>query len=142
MKKYNMKINGEKYQAKLKKYKTDQVIVEVNGIDYEIELEKEHRRKTDLVRSEKTRPTINVVKAAPKPTSAGSSSITAPIPGLVLKILVNVGDNVSVGDPVLILEAMKMESEITATTTGKVSKIVVKEGSTVQEGEILLEVGA
>lgn len=141
MKKYKMKINGEKYEAKIKKYKADQVIVEVNGIDYEIDLEKAHRRKSDIIRSERTQPALNVVKQPSKPVTTSAGTVLAPIPGLVLRILVNEGDSVNMGDPVLILEAMKMESEITSTASGKVNKISVKEGSSVQEGEVLVEVG-
>ncbi|MBT3754654.1 MAG: biotin/lipoyl-binding protein [Candidatus Cloacimonetes bacterium] len=142
MKTYKMKINGEKYDAKIKKYKSDQVIVEVNGIDYEIELETTDRRKTEIVRSEKIRPTIDVVKTPSKPIAASAGSVLAPIPGLILRILVKEGDSVNAGDPVLILEAMKMESEITSTVTGVVKNISVKEGTSVQEGETLIEVGA
>ena len=142
MKTYKMKINGEKYDAKIKKYKSDQVIVEVNGIDYEIELETTDRRKTEIVRSEKIRPTIDVVKTPSKPVAASAGSVLAPIPGLILRILVKEGDSVNAGDPVLILEAMKMESEITSTVTGVVKNISVKEVTSVQEGETLIEVGA
>jgi len=142
MKTYKMKINGEKYDAKIKKYKSDQVIVEVNGIDYEIELETTDRRKTEIVRSEKIRPTIDVVKTPSKPVAASAGSVLAPIPGLILRILVKEGDSVNAGDPVLILEAMKMESEITSTIAGVVNNISVKEGTSVQEGEALIEVGA
>jgi glutaconyl-CoA/methylmalonyl-CoA decarboxylase subunit gamma len=142
MKTYKMKINGEKYDAKIKKYKSDQVIVEVNGIDYEIELETTDRRKTEIVRSEKIRPTIDVVKTPSKPIAASAGSVLAPIPGLILRILVKEGDSVNAGDPVLILEAMKMESEITSTIAGVVNNISVKEGTSVQEGEALIEVGA
>ena len=142
MKTYKMKINGEKYDARIKKYKSDQVIVEVNGIDYEIELEKTDRRKTEIVRSEKTKPALEVVKTSSKPVAASAGSVLAPIPGLVLRILVKEGDSITAGETVLILEAMKMESEITSAITGIISKIHVKEGDSVQEGEILIEVGA
>ena len=142
MKTYKMKINGEKYDARIKKYTSDQVIVEVNGIDYEIELEKTDRRKTEIVRSPKTKPALEVVKISSKPVAASAGSVLAPIPGLVLRILVKEGDGITAGETVLILEAMKMESEITSATTGIISKIHVKEGASVQEGEILIEVGA
>ncbi len=142
MKKYKMKINGEKYDAKIKKYKSDQVIVEVNGIDYEIELERDNRRKTEIVRSKKTQPALDVVKTPSKPVVASAGSVLAPIPGLVLRLLVKEGDSVNAGDPVLILEAMKMESEIASTATGIINKINAKEGASVQEGEVLIEVGA
>jgi len=142
MKTYKMNINGEKYDARIKKYKSDQVIVEVNGIDYEINLEHLERRKKEIVRSEKTQPVLEVVKTSPKPAVTAAGSIVAPIPGLVLRFLVKEGDSVKAGDPVLILEAMKMESEIASTATGVVKKINVKEGTSVQEGEALIEIGA
>jgi len=142
MKTYKMKINGEKYDARIKKYKNFQVVVEVNGIDYEIELEKTDRRKTEIVRSEKTRPTLDVVKTPSKPIVTSAGSVLAPIPGLVLRILVKEGDSVKAGDTVLILEAMKMESEIASTATGIIKTINVKEGASVHEGETLIEVGA
>ena len=142
MKKYKMKINGEKYEARIKKYKSDQVIVEVNGIDYEIELERDNLRKTEMVRSKKTQLALNVVKTPSKPVVASAGSVLAPIPGLVLRLLVEEGDSVNACDPVLILEAMKMESEIASTATGIINKINAKEGASVQEGEVLIEVGA
>ena len=142
MKTYKMIINGEKYDARIKKYKSDQVIVEVNGIDYEIELERTNRRKTEIIRSPKMQPTINVTKTSSKPIITSVGSVLAPIPGLVLRLLVKEGDKVNVGDTVLILEAMKMESEIASTATGTINKINVKEGVSVQEGEVLIEVGA
>jgi 3-methylcrotonyl-CoA carboxylase alpha subunit len=61
-------------------------------------------------------------------------SMSAPMPGIVLKILVNVGDEVTKGAPLLILEAMKMEHQITAPRDGKVSSINCKEGEMVQPG--------
>lgn len=142
MKTYKMKINGENYDAKIKKYKSDLVIVEVNGIDYEINLEQPDQRKKDFVRSTKTKPALEVAKTPSKPVAASPGSVVAPIPGLVLRFLVEVGDQVNIGDPVLILEAMKMESEITSTAAGVVKKLIVKEGASVQEGEALIEVGA
>ena len=142
MKTYKMKINGEKYDARIKKYKSDQVIVEVNGIDYEIELEKTNQRKTEIVRSKKIQPVLDVAKIPSKPVVVAAGSVLAPIPGLVLRLLVKEGDSVNAGDPVLILEAMKMESEIASTATGVISKVSVKEGASVQEGEVLIEVGA
>jgi pyruvate carboxylase len=66
--------------------------------------------------------------------------VVAPIPGLVLKVLVKEGDVVKQDQPVIMLEAMKMESEITSTVTGTIKKIHVKEGDSVQERQLLMEV--
>ena len=61
-------------------------------------------------------------------------SMAAPMPGVVLKILVKVGDEVVKGAPLLILEAMKMEHQITAPRDGTVASINCKEGEMVQPG--------
>lgn len=61
-------------------------------------------------------------------------SMSAPMPGVVLKILVAVGDEVTKGTPLLILEAMKMEHQLTAPSDGVVASINCKEGELVQPG--------
>ncbi|HXH40734.1 MAG TPA: biotin/lipoyl-containing protein [Thermoanaerobaculia bacterium] len=61
-------------------------------------------------------------------------SMSAPMPGVVLKILVAVGDKVTKGTPLLILEAMKMEHQLTAPSDGTVASINCKEGELVQPG--------
>ena len=61
-------------------------------------------------------------------------SMSAPMPGVVLKILVAAGDQVTKGTPLLILEAMKMEHQLTAPSDGIVASINCKEGELVQPG--------
>lgn len=75
--------------------------------------------------------------AAPAP--AGSKTVTAPLPGSITKISVKVGDRVSTGDTVLMMEAMKMENSITAEAGGTVKAILCKEGEQVQSGQALVE---
>lgn len=65
-------------------------------------------------------------------------SLSAPMPGVVLKILVAVGDEVAKGAPLIILEAMKMEHQITAPRDGTVASIHCKEGEMVQPGSDLV----
>ena len=64
--------------------------------------------------------------------------IGAPMPGKVLKILVNPGDKVSIGDTLLSTEAMKMESNIKAREEGVIAEVLGKEGKQVQQGDLLL----
>lgn len=83
-------------------------------------------------------------KPEPKAASAateGGQTINAPLAGNVFKLLVNPGETVSNGDVVMILEAMKMETEIRSAFDGTVSAILVKEGEAISSGQPLIELG-
>ena len=66
------------------------------------------------------------------------SEIKAPMPGLVLDILVKVGEEVKKGDPLMILEAMKMENILKSTTDGIIKKINVEKKQAVEKGQVLI----
>jgi oxaloacetate decarboxylase alpha subunit len=68
-------------------------------------------------------------------------SLNAPLSGNIFKVLVKPGASVQQGDVVIIMEAMKMETEIRATSTGKVLSVDVNDGDTVQTGQALLTMG-
>jgi oxaloacetate decarboxylase alpha subunit len=70
--------------------------------------------------------------------AAGGKQITAPLSGSIHSIKVAVGQSVKAGDVVMVLEAMKMETEVRASSGGAVAQILVKEGDTVQVGTPLL----
>ncbi|MEK9564887.1 MAG: acetyl-CoA carboxylase biotin carboxyl carrier protein subunit, partial [Deltaproteobacteria bacterium] len=78
---------------------------------------------------------------APTPTPSTSSQVVeAPTPGNILRLEVKVGDQVSENQTLLIMEAMKMESEVKSPTAGKISELHVSTGDTVQAGEPLLTI--
>ncbi len=81
-----------------------------------------------------------VAAAAPAAGNGEGAAVTAPLPGNVLKVLVNAGDQVSKGDTVLILEAVKMENEIKADCDGTVGEIKVSAGSVVSAGDVLMTI--
>ena len=62
------------------------------------------------------------------------------MPGKIIDIKVNVGDNVSAGDSIIVIEAMKMENEIQASKTGTVVAVNIKKGDDVSPNETLLEI--
>ena len=66
------------------------------------------------------------------------NEIKAPMPGLVLDVRVSEGDAVKKGDPILVLEAMKMENIIKSSTDGVVKKINVKKGLAVEKNQVLI----
>lgn len=80
----------------------------------------------------------------PKPAAAGSGgaggngTITAPMQGTIIKVLVEVGQEVAAGDSLLVLEAMKMENHINAEQSGKIKELRVEPGKTVSAGDILI----
>ena len=76
--------------------------------------------------------------AAPAPV-AGAQSVTSPMPGLVFKVGVAVGQQVAKDQELMVLEAMKMESPIYAQAAGTVAAILVKEGDAVSEGQVLIQ---
>ena len=74
----------------------------------------------------------------PQVVTSGNA-VTAPMPGKILRILVNEGEKVKVGQGLLVLEAMKMENEIPAPKDDVIIKILVNEGETVDTGQPLIE---
>ena len=78
--------------------------------------------------------------AAPAAVGAGEC-VTAPMPGNILKVNVNVGDKVPEGQVLVILEAMKMENEIMAPCAGTVTQVLVQKGATVDTGTAMVVIG-
>ena len=72
--------------------------------------------------------------------TSGIDKISAPMPGRVVKLLKSVGDIVTEGDGVVVVEAMKMESELKTTIDGKITEISVNEGDTLDLGAHILTV--
>lgn len=129
--------------------------VSVNGKKYEVEVERKGDY-TPLAKSYESAAAMPVpeaaapVAAAPQirakeateKTSAEAGSLNSPFPGKVLEVMVQVGQKVMQGSTVLILEAMKMETELAAPLSGTVREIRVKAGDKVDTGELLLLISA
>ncbi|MBP3454629.1 MAG: hypothetical protein J6K38_00010 [Alistipes sp.] len=75
---------------------------------------------------------VVAAEAAPKRVALTDKTVVAPLPGRVIEIKVKAGDTVSVGQEVLVLEAMKMENSITSDFAGRVAGVLVAEGDSVQ----------
>ena|SRR5574344_273963 len=95
-----------------------------------------------VANQEKTEDTPPVAPAAPvADVPAGADAMKAPMPGTITKIFVNVGDSVAENQPLMILEAMKMENEIVSGRAGTVQSIHVNPGQTVNPGDALVVIG-
>ncbi len=140
MKEYKYKINGNTYKVGVGDLNDNVVEVEVNGVPYKVEMEKAAATKVvSAPRAAAAPRTATGEKVIAKASgNAGTESIKAPLPGVVLSIPVKVGDTVKASDTVLVLEAMKMENAIHAGRDGRVASINVNSGDSVLEGADLL----
>jgi methylmalonyl-CoA carboxyltransferase 1.3S subunit len=114
-----------------------QLKVTVNGVEYQVEVEVE----------EEPRPTLGAIFMAggsftPTHVQAvgpSTNGIQAPLAGTVARVLVEEGQAIAAGDVVVVLEAMKMETEITAPRSGTVGAVLVSAGTAVTGGQVLGE---
>ncbi len=137
-KEYKYTINGNKYEVAIGDIIENEVTVTVNGEEYKVEMEPDAEPEKKVV----VRP---VAQSATSNEPAESNShvntnnaVKAPLPGVITSINVNVGDEVNVGDTLLVLEAMKMANNIEAEKAGKVTAICVKPGQSVMEDDALV----
>jgi pyruvate carboxylase subunit B len=70
---------------------------------------------------------------------SGPAPLVAPMPGMIVRVAVQVGDTVQAGQGLVVMEAMKMENELRATAAGTVKAVLAQPGTAVEKGSILLE---
>ncbi len=129
---YTVTVNGKAYGVKLAGGSAT-----VNGVQYPYSI-------ADGITAPQAAPAQAapaVQAAAPAAVVTGAENIEAPMPGLVLRIDVKVGDAVKKDQVVAVMEAMKMENEIYAPCDGVISSIAVSQGQQLQSGELLMTIG-
>jgi pyruvate carboxylase subunit B len=126
---YTVTVNGKAYGVKLSANEAT-----VNGTEYPLSVE----FGIDEAAIAKSAPAA-AATGAPLPTGAGTT-IKAPMPGLILRLNVKVGDVVKKNQCVLVMEAMKMENEIYSPSDGTVTKIPVTQGQQMQTGDALITI--
>ena len=110
--------------------------VEVNGKRFDVRMWVPETGGTDVA----AKPRASRRQGQSAGGSSGSGEVAAPMQGTIVKVLVEAGQSVAAGDPVVVLEAMKMENQITAEKSGTVAKVHVKAGDTVGAGDVLVVV--
>jgi len=121
--------------------------VTVDGVDYDVLVDVEPEPRPALggfvFSPTGAATTTSGPVAAPASESSaaggGENALRAPIAGTVLQVSVQPGQEVNEGDSLIILEAMKMETEVTAPVSGTVKSVPVKVGTAVQSGDLLVE---
>jgi biotin carboxyl carrier protein len=139
MKEYKFTINGNLYKVDVLDTEGNLTKIEVNGTAYNVELIRE---------PPKLKP-VQIPTARIKTGDAGSSSQTgkdgpvvqvrAPLPGIIVQVLVKPGDEVTKGQSLFTLETMKMENAIKAENPGTVVSVKITPGQTVNQDEVMVE---
>ena len=150
MKNYKLKINGTEYSVDINDVEGQEIKLEVNGTPYTVTVDQElheHKTRTTVI-NDRMPPRVSAANgdvqraSAPRPgAAAGGTKVTTPLPGTILDVFVNVGDQVKSGQTVVLLEAMKMENNIEADTAGTVKEVKVRKGDSVLEGDVLVVIG-
>lgn len=120
---------SKRYHVELIERKGNKYQVEINGNSYFFEIETAISLKRKRI-------------IAKKKGKDDALKVQAPMPGKILEVFVEEGSNIQKGEPILILEAMKMQNEILAESSGTIDKIHVKAESSVMKDDLLIEMHA
>jgi len=118
---------GQRFHCELVSRDQNKAVIKVNGVEYKYSLESIF----SYVRRGMINSDINKIDA---------NNIIAPMPGKITDIFLSEGDLVNEGEPILCLEAMKMQNEINAACNGVIRKIRVQSGQSVMKDELLIEI--
>jgi biotin carboxyl carrier protein len=160
MREYIMAVGGKEFHAGIKELTAEYALVQVDDKEYKVVLKQLGSGQSVFSSLARSAPAVPAAASAvpvtapgketapvmtPPPQSAaggqeGSSAIPAPLPGLVLDVLVKEGDAVKAGQSLLVMEAMKMENQIQAPFDGTVKKVFVQKGANISEGDKLIEI--
>lgn len=117
----------KRFHCELVSHDQNKAVIKVNGVEYKYSLES--------IFSYIRRGMINNDE-----NKIDANNILAPMPGKIVDIFLSDGDLVNEGEPILTLEAMKMQNEITATCNGVIRKIRIQKGQSVMKDELLVEI--
>lgn len=148
MKQFIYRINGQDYIVAVNKLENSVAEVAVNGTNYQVELVNDEEQEVTIAsrpaekKASTSAPKTTTAPTNNKPTTNSNSAgaVKSPLPGVIISIDVNVGDEVKKGQQVAVLEAMKMENAINSPVAGTVTSISVNKGDSILEGITILVV--
>ena len=130
MKKYNFEIDGKKFEVEVNLLNSNDAQVKVNDKNFDIKI------SNNLSEPKKSEP-----KIPDQSVQGNPGDLLALMPGKILKVLVSEGQKIKMGEPVIIMESMKMEQTIVSSADGVINRINVKEGETIEVGSVMIVIG-
>jgi biotin carboxyl carrier protein len=135
MKRFKFKINGSEFEVSVNEVEKNVAEIEVNGTPFTVEIEKQEKTSVSTI----NRKPAGKVDPIPTPSKPAASSLKAPLPGSIIKVLVSPGQAVKKGDVLLTMESMKMENNILAESDAVVGTVHVKPGQNVMQDDLMIE---
>ena len=145
MKQFKFTIAGQPYDTTVNEIEPNVCEVTVNGTVFQVEIEKQETVKKKPVVAPRPAATatgavVSASKPAAAPASAGTTVVKSPLPGSIVKVMVQAGQDIKKGDTLLTMESMKMENVIASEVTGKVKSVLVQPGQNVMQDDKLVEI--
>ena len=137
MKKYNFEIDGKKFEVEVNLLNSNDAQVKVNDKNFDIKISNNlsEPKKSEPKKSE---PKKSEPKIPDQSAQGNPGDLLALMPGKILKVLVSEGQKIKMGEPVIIMESMKMEQTIVSSADGVIESLNVSEGETIEVGSVML----
>ena len=135
MKKYNFEIDGKKFEVEVNLLNSNDAQVKVNDKNFDIKI------SNNLSEPKKSEPKKSEPKIPDQSVQGNPGDLLALMPGKILKVLVSEGQKIKMGEPVIIMESMKMEQTIVSSADGVINSINVNEGETIEVGSVMIVIG-
>lgn len=142
MKNFKFRINDNQYEVEVLGTDGNMARIEVNGTIYDVEMQREMpKAKSPASVTPLHTKRVSDSKPAAEGGAGKATEIKAPLPGVIIKLLVKQGEEVQPGQTLCTLETMKMENAIKTETAGKVTAVNIAAGQSVLQDEVLIVVG-
>lgn len=136
MKRFKFTIRGNEYETEIIKLKGLNARIEVNGTQYEVELQRPKSRPGLSIK----RPSISGQNFKGNENKGNIYAVKAPLPGIVMRVFVKEGDKIEKDGKLLVYEAMKMENLIKSDKEGIIKSVKVKETDSILQDDLLIEI--
>ncbi|NLO52274.1 MAG: acetyl-CoA carboxylase biotin carboxyl carrier protein subunit [Bacteroidales bacterium] len=141
MKKFKFKIKGHDYDVQNLKFDEDIAHIDVNGTIYDVEVQRTYKQpKTPRLVRQEVQARRQDSKIKKTITKTAGHDVKIPLPGNIMQVFVKNGDEVKLGDKLVMYEAMKMENVIVAEKDGVIQNLTVQPGDTVLQDAKIMEI--